>query len=229
MVIGVLSIVVFPWVVYLIIHLASTQPWRTVNRDEQTNLSQMMQAITENERNWTNPRWQAQITLELQREGVAAAILSPSNQVIFATSQHGHHHWMSTQQALVMVNGKWVGTVELSQPGKADPPAAIGAVLAVILAIVFVSFQMGRNVVQPLESMSRAALKIADGDLDFELAPSNTVEIKQVRTAFQVMVKGLRDSFAKQQKLEEERRFFIGAIAHDLRTPCLHCADISTA
>ncbi len=30
---------------------------------------------------------------------------------------------------------------------------------------------------------------------------------------------GLRDSIERQAQLEEERRFFVGAIAHDLRTP----------
>src|SRR4051812_19525445 len=33
------------------------------------------------------------------------------------------------------------------------------------------------------------------------------------------MGEGLRDSIGRQAELEEERRFFIGAIAHDLRTP----------
>ncbi len=38
-------------------------------------------------------------------------------------------------------------------------------------------------------------------------------------TAFRAMGDGLRASLHRQAELEEQRRFFIGAIAHDLRTP----------
>jgi signal transduction histidine kinase len=231
MVIGVLSIVIFPWIVYFLISLIGSQSWTTQSRTQQATLTHTMQMIAQNEHNWTSPNWQHRMSAEFQHQGIDLEISSPSNQVIFESVQPGNHHWtanhhwvgdyrwMSTQQMLVMEDGKWVGTVQLLQPRKADPIAAIGAILACVLAIVFVSFQIGRNVIKPLESMSRAALKIAEGDLDFELASSKTVEIGQVRAAFQAMVKGLRDSFAKQQELEGERRFFIGAIAHDLRTP----------
>lgn len=222
MVIGVLSIVVFPWIVYFLISLIASHSWATPNGTRQAALAQTTQMIVQNEWNWKSHDWQQRVTTELQREGIDVKINSPSNQVIFESSPqplHGHPHWTSTDQVAVMDNGKWVATVIVSEPGKADPVAAIGAILATILAIAFVSFQVGRNVIQPLESMSRAALQIAEGDLDFELASSSTVEIKRVRTAFEVMGKGLRDAFANQQKLEEERKFFIGAIAHDLRTP----------
>jgi signal transduction histidine kinase len=44
-------------------------------------------------------------------------------------------------------------------------------------------------------------------------------EVADVRDAFEAMGAGLRDSIKRQAELEEERRFFVGAIAHDLRTP----------
>jgi signal transduction histidine kinase len=51
------------------------------------------------------------------------------------------------------------------------------------------------------------------------LPPSQVREVADVREAFETMGTGLRDSLRRQAELEEERRFFIGAIAHDLRTP----------
>lgn len=226
MIIGVLSIVVFPWIVYFLLSMIGSHSWMTQNHIQQENLTQTMQMVAQNESNWTSSNWQHQLAAELQRQDMDVEIRSPSNQVIFesAVKPGNHHwskihHWMSTQQMLVMKNDKWVGTVQLFQPKKADPIAAIGAILACVLAIIFVSYQVGRNVIKPLESMSRAALRIAEGDLNFNPSSTNTVEIEQVSSAFQTMVIGLRDAFAKQQKLEEERRFFIGAIAHDLRSP----------
>lgn len=226
MVVGVFFIVVFPWIVFILLSVIGSHTWVTQSRISQATLTRTMQLIAQDERSWTNPNWQHRMAVELQRQGTDVEIRSPANQMIFESGrQLANHqwgwkrHWMSREQMLVMQDGKWVGTVQLSHRSKADPIAAIGAILACIVAILFVSFQIGRNVIKPLESMNHAALQVAEGDLDFELASSSTVEIRRVRSAFLVMRNGLRDAFAKQQQLEQERRFFIGAIAHDLRTP----------
>jgi signal transduction histidine kinase len=92
-------------------------------------------------------------------------------------------------------------------------------VLSVIVALIFVQWQMSKYVVRPLEAMSAAARRIAGGNLDFELPASRVREVADVREAFEAMGEGLRGSIERQAQLEEERRFFIGAIAHDLRTP----------
>ena len=97
--------------------------------------------------------------------------------------------------------------------------AVVVGVLAVALALLFVHWQMGRYVVKPLEALSAAARRIAGGNLDFALPESRVREVADVCEAFEAMGTGLRDSLRRQAELEEERRFFIGAIAHDLRTP----------
>jgi signal transduction histidine kinase len=110
------------------------------------------------------------------------------------------------------------GTSLFIPAGNRELPVVV-AVLAIALALFFVRWQMGRYVVQPLEAMQAAARRIAGGDLDFTLPPSRVREVAAVRDAFETMGAGLRDSLQRQAELEEERRFFIGAIAHDLRTP----------
>jgi signal transduction histidine kinase len=97
--------------------------------------------------------------------------------------------------------------------------AVVVGVLAVTLMLLFVRWQMDRYVVKPLEAMSAAARRIASGNLDFALPESRVREVADVCEAFEAMGTGLRDSLRRQAELEEERRFFIGAIAHDLRTP----------
>jgi signal transduction histidine kinase len=72
---------------------------------------------------------------------------------------------------------------------------------------------------KPLERMCLAARQIAAGDWDVRLPESRITEIAEVRDGFEVMVKGLQTSNQKQVELEEERRFVIAAVAHDLRTP----------
>jgi nitrate/nitrite-specific signal transduction histidine kinase len=54
---------------------------------------------------------------------------------------------------------------------------------------------MRRSVIKPLEAMSKAARRIAEGDFDIVLPVSHVTEIAEVRTGFEVMVEGLRESF----------------------------------
>jgi len=55
--------------------------------------------------------------------------------------------------------------------------------------------------------------------LDVQLPKSTVKEIMDVGTAFEAMGKGLQESLLRQSEMEEERRFFLRSIAHDLRTP----------
>ncbi len=223
MALGFLGIVVFPWFVYLFVHVLDThtwQPWASrQSQAEQTQLTSITRMMTQSSAYWTNPVWQQRVTKQLSQAGLEAVIRSPANQVIFETRNVPNHPGMWDQQVMVVQDGRLLGTVQLSASPPGDPMAFVAALLALVFAISFVGWQSRRNVIRPLEAMSQAALQIAEGDLDFELPQTRTVEIAQVRKAFYTMTEGLREAFRKQAKLEEERRFFIGAIAHDLRTP----------
>ena len=90
---------------------------------------------------------------------------------------------------------------------------------AFALALLVVVFLIGQLVVSPLLEMGQAAEGIAGGNLDVRLSRSPVHEIAQVSTALEEMTKALRASLVRQAALEGERRLFIGAVAHDLRTP----------
>ncbi|MCS7460984.1 HAMP domain-containing histidine kinase [Paenibacillus doosanensis] len=109
------------------------------------------------------------------------------------------------------------------QIGAEQGPSRIGIWLAAsvgfLAAIAVFGYGFRKWIIEPLEAMGRAAGQIAEGNLDIELPPSGVREIAEVRRGFDKMAAGLRESVRQQSALEEERRFFIGAIAHDLRTP----------
>jgi signal transduction histidine kinase len=96
-------------------------------------------------------------------------------------------------------------------------PAAGLAALLVALAVV--AWGLGRLVLRPLAAMSRAAGQIAGGSLDVRLPPSQVREVAEVAAALAGMSAALGAALQRQAALEEERRLFIGAIAHDLHTP----------
>jgi len=103
------------------------------------------------------------------------------------------------------------------------PLAAGGAILLVLAVVVWL---LGRSVLRPLAAMNRAVEGIAGGDLNVRLPSSAAREVAEVGAALEGMSAALRESLERQaaleaerQRLDEERKLFIGAVAHDLRTP----------
>ncbi|MEK4252048.1 sensor histidine kinase [Paenibacillus sp. FSL W7-1287] len=95
----------------------------------------------------------------------------------------------------------------------------IGAIAGLLLSFFIIGVQMRRLLLKPLEGMSLASRQIAEGDLDVYIPLSRISEIAEVREGFEAMVTGLQKSHRKQMELENNRRFVIAAVAHDLRTP----------
>ena len=95
----------------------------------------------------------------------------------------------------------------------------VAAFAGVLLAFVLIGLVMRRHLLKPLEQLGRSARQIAAGDWDVRLPRSTVREIADVRDGFESMVNGLQHARRKQAELEEERRFVIAAVAHDLRTP----------
>jgi signal transduction histidine kinase len=215
MVIGMLSVVVFPWFVYFVIHFHFTKTMQN-----QQNFNEMSNMIANHSSEWVNPEWRKKLQKQLAQMNMNAEIYTSTNQPILKVGRFRGNPWvLNQQQFTVLENGKVIGVVKLYSREKNDTIARVFALIAMFLGIFFVGFQMRRSVVKPLEAMSGSARRIAEGDFDLHLPISRVTEIAEVRTGFEVMVAGLKESFQKQAKLEEERRFIIGAIAHDLRTP----------
>jgi len=132
----------------------------------------------------------------------------------------GTASWVSYLAARYLETGTWrlgldSGTARPSHYGL-GVAAAVGFLLAAFLA----GYGMRRWVIRPLEAIGEASRRIARGDLDVELPDGGRIrEIGDAIDGFGTMVAGLRASVERQSALEEERRFFVGAIAHDLRTP----------
>jgi signal transduction histidine kinase len=191
-------------------------------RDEA--LAATQREIAANAANWHDATWQTSLRARLDALGSGALIRDPSGAEIFRAGPVGSGNgppWQAAEkrQTTVVDGGNLVGAVELSVPPRNGWLQRAAGALSVVLALLFVRWQMGRYMVRPLEAMGRAARRIAGGDLDFVLPETRVREVANVREAFEAMGAGLRESIGRQAALEEERRFFVGAIAHDLRTP----------
>ncbi|MFD0695465.1 sensor histidine kinase [Paenibacillus sp. GCM10027628] len=216
-------IMLVPWIFLLTAHFLETKTLSYPSnglQDEiqQRNLTDIIQLIETNPDQWRDPNWQNQLYKELQQAKMEAAILSASDQDIFRSNPERHGSLSSTERFAIIENGHLIGKVIIYLP-KSNTVQMISMFAGLLLAIFIIGIEMRRFLLKPLEKMSLAARQIAAGDWDVKLPLSRITEISEVRDGFEVMVKGLQQSFQKQAELEEERRFVIAAVAHDLRTP----------
>jgi signal transduction histidine kinase len=227
MTVGMLTFFFFPIVAYSVTNLIDhivMQRSTSQSPPGASTLGGEVQSIAAGAANWHDPQWQASLRDTVNTLGVGVVLRDPSGAEIFRAgnvNSGGHSPWggVASRQATVLDGGQEIGTIEVSAPQHDDHLARAAATIALVLAIIHAGWRIRRSVVQPLEAMGRAARQIAGGDLDFTLPTSPVREVADVRDAFETMGEGLRDSIGRQAELEEERRFFIGAIAHDLRTP----------
>ena len=174
--------------------------------------------------NWRDPQWQRAFGDRLAAANSGILIQDGAGNDILRTRRPGsgtRGGWGQGggQRVVVVAGGQRVGSVTLFTPSSTGGPVRPATMVGLVLAFGCVFWQLGRFIVRPLEGLGRAARRIAGGDLSFALPRSPVREVAAVCAAFDAMGAGLRESIGRQAALEEERRFFVGAIAHDLRTP----------
>lgn len=212
-----------PWIFYIAAHFLETNTFSFANSQSpnealQDQLTETVRLIESNTFNWTDPNWQYQLQARLQEAKLDAVILNASDQVIYESNPDSHSAFTSTERFSVLEDGQLRGKFVIYLP-ETHRVQFISIFAGLLLAFFIVAVEMRRFLLKPLERMSLAARQIAAGDWAVRLPASRITEIAEVRDGFEVMVKGLQTSSRKQVELEEERRFVIAAVAHDLRTP----------
>lgn len=216
-------VLTLPWIFFVIAHFMDTQTLSIANNHRQNetlqrHLTETIHMIEAGTNKWEDPSWQNQLATLLQKTKMDVVIQSPTNSEIFRSNPERRSAFSSTEQFSVIEDGHLIGRVSVYLP-KSNSVQMISALIGLLLAFFIVGVEMRRFLLKPLEKMSHAARQIAGGDWDVQLPSSKITEIAEVRDGFEVMVKGLEQSYRKQVELEEERRFVIAAVAHDLRTP----------
>jgi len=216
-------ILLVPWISFVASHFMATKTLSFAknppqNEFLQSQLTETIHLIETNSDKWMDPNWQKQLEMRLQQTKMEVAILSSSDQELYRSNPERTGPLPATERFTIIEDGHVRGKVVLSLP-KSNTIQMISVIAGVLLAFFLVGMAMKRFLLEPLERMSVAARQIAAGDWEVSLPKSTITEIAEVRDGFEVMVKGLQHSNLKQVELEEERRFVIAAVAHDLRTP----------
>lgn len=80
--------------------------------------------------------------------------------------------------------------------------------------------RMGKTLEPPISHLIEGAKRIQQNNLDFTFNDlGGSKELSQLSHAVEEMRSALQRSLKSQWKMEQERRFILSAIAHDLRTP----------
>ncbi|MBT2292501.1 HAMP domain-containing histidine kinase [Paenibacillus albidus] len=216
-------ILLLPWIFFLGAHFMETNTLRftqsqTQNKNLQRDLTGMLRLIEAGTEEWADPNWQNELYKQLRKTKMDVVLQSASNLDIYRSNPERRGSLSSTERFSVIEDGELIGRVTLFLP-KSNSVQMISALAGLLIAFFVAVVEMRRFVLKPLENMSATARQIAAGDWEVRMPLSRITEIAEVRDGFEVMVKGLQQSFQKQAELEEERRFVIAAVAHDLRTP----------
>ncbi|HVB63594.1 MAG TPA: HAMP domain-containing sensor histidine kinase, partial [Nitrolancea sp.] len=183
--------------------------------------------IRDNVAQWNDPRWQAATRDRFASHGVDF-VLVEDGKTIFSSSvdplDGSRTRGGRTAEEFVVsrANPQRKFIVYSNQYPGGHPNFWVLPVIGLttlLLTLTGIAWFLGRTVLRPLAATGDAARQIADGILDFEIPTSRVREVAEVNGAFAAMSDALRESLGKQAQVEQERRIFIGAIVHDLRTP----------
>lgn len=174
---------------------------------------------------WTDPAWQEQLLATYADED-ATVILLVDGEEVFRSGTPLPEDGSRTVQKVTVAGANPPQEAHIYADIAVGPPeelrqwfVPVSLVGALLLALAAIAWFLRRAIIEPLESTSEGARRVARGELDVALPTSQVREVAELNRAFESMSDDLRASLARRAALEEERRLFITAIAHDLRTP----------
>ncbi|WP_310227110.1 HAMP domain-containing sensor histidine kinase [Paenibacillus qinlingensis] len=83
----------------------------------------------------------------------------------------------------------------------------------------WISYKFSRGIIIPISRLKDAAIKIREGDLSSEIAEDGEGEIRELGQTLELMRIKLKESVHLQQKYDDNRKFLVSSISHDLKTP----------
>ncbi len=179
---------------------------------------------------WSSPAWQAATRRSLHPAGVDFVLVESGHTIYRSTPDPFRGSAANNQRTVqeIVIPGSprrfayiygqgwgWGG----GGPGGAFWLVPVAGLTALLLTLAGIGWFLRRTLIAPLAATSRAAGQVAAGDLDIALPTSRVREVAELNAAFLAMSAELRASLLRQAATEEERRLFVSAIAHDLRTP----------
>ncbi len=116
-----------------------------------------------------------------------------------------------------VVNVMWTPLLMFSEQSDRDI-LAITMLYFLAISCAF-AFLIAAITSRQIHALHQGALKVAAGEFDARVGVRGVDEVADLGRAFNRMATELGESFARERRLEGERRDLIAAVSHDLRTP----------
>lgn len=240
---------VLTWVVLMTALAFEPQPPTYVPVDfDQPEIRSLIQAVESNSSRWEESEWRATILPALQAHGLRVELENAQGHPVYRSPDFVDYIetsvgpfrrtvvWHDTfgverRDVEVYDAGRLVGRAIWfeGQPGGTAAQAKFNQFLNYFMPVTVGILILGtiwgavalasRAILAPLKALSAASRQINGGDLEFSVPTSSIKEVNEFARAFDQMRAGLEESVQKQAALEQERKLFISAVAHDLRTP----------
>lgn len=91
----------------------------------------------------------------------------------------------------------------------------------VAFGIVSLATQRRNNqmIVQPIVQLRQDAERLSGGDLDISIADEGEGEVRELCEAIEILRIKLKESVYYKEKYDDNRKFLVSSISHDLKTP----------
>ncbi|MZQ82690.1 HAMP domain-containing protein [Paenibacillus sp. 5J-6] len=88
-----------------------------------------------------------------------------------------------------------------------------------LLTNFWVSYRFSRGIIRPISRLKDVANKISEGDLSHGIAEEGEGEVRELCRTLEIMRIKLKESVYLQEKYDDNRKFLVSSISHDLKTP----------
>ena len=193
----------------------------TYSTSQSRQNSTFVRSMVANSTHWGDPVWQKTVRSKASAVNMAVVIRDTTGKLLYQTGTYNPASPVY-QEVLVTDGTHQIGTASIYECTPAILLTLYTVYLglfALLLMLAGVVWFFVSTILNPLTAITKAAQQVAQHDLDFHFPRSSVREVAEAFASFTMMGEALRSSLFQQAKIEQERRLFISAIAHDLRTP----------
>lgn len=88
-----------------------------------------------------------------------------------------------------------------------------------VIASMVVQRQNKKTIIQPIVRLRQEAERLSGGELNIEIADEGEGEVRELCQAVELLRLKLKESVYYKEKYDDNRKFLVSSISHDLKTP----------